>query len=99
MDRKASQLYSGDQKSGLVNITEFSVNAGDQLVKDWKSFYQYLFMKYMDGNVKQTEGFQLLDNGNGKGVPKKPSQPGYGREWERVMVQGTGDRLKVPETK
>jgi dipeptidase len=99
IDQKARQLYSSGQKAGLDYITEYSATTGNQLVKDWKSFYQYLFMKYMDGNIKQTEGFQLLDNGNGKGVPRKPSQPGYGKEWERLMVQGTGDRLKVPETK
>jgi len=57
--------------------------------------FHYLFMKYMDGNVKQTEDRQLLDNGNGKGIPKRPSQPGYGKEWERKMVEGTGDRYRV----
>jgi hypothetical protein len=53
-------------------------------------------MKYMDGNVKNSEGHKLLDNGNGKNIPKAPSQPGYGKEWERIMIQGTGDRLEVP---
>jgi hypothetical protein len=53
-------------------------------------------MKYNDGNVKLSEGRRLTDNGNGKNIPKAPSQPGYGREWERIMIQGTGDRLKVP---
>ncbi len=25
------------------------------------------------------------------------AQPGYGNDWERIMIQGTGDRLKVPK--
>ncbi|MCK9638653.1 MAG: hypothetical protein M0R39_02000 [Prolixibacteraceae bacterium] len=54
-------------------------------------------MKYHDGNLKISEGEQLQDNGNGKNVPKKPLHPGYGKEWERSMIQGTGDRLKVPK--
>ena len=54
-------------------------------------------MKYIDGNVKQTEGHRLLDNGNGKNVPKPPKFPGYGKAWERVMIQGSGERLKVLE--
>jgi hypothetical protein len=53
-------------------------------------------MKYMDGNVKHTDRHKLLENGNGKNIPKPPAQPGYGNEWERIMIQGTGDRLKVP---
>jgi hypothetical protein len=56
-------------------------------------------MKYMDGNVKNSDGYKLLDNGNGKNIPKAPSQPGYGKEWERIMIQGTGERLKVPASK
>ena len=63
--------------------------------RERKVFYQYLFMKYVDGNIKNTNGHQLLENGNGINIPKAPAQSGYGKEWERVMIQGTGDRLKV----
>jgi dipeptidase len=99
VDQKASALYKSEKDSGLAYITDYSIYTGDQLVKKWKQFYQYLFMKYVDGNLKQTDGFELLDNGNGKGVPKKPSHPGYGKDWEQLMIGGTGNRLKVPDTK
>ncbi len=96
IDKKASEAYKQDPAKALDFITEYSVSTGDNLVSDWKAFYRYLFMKYIDGNVKNSEGHKLLDNGNGKNIPKGPSQPGYGKEWERIMIQGTGDRLKVP---
>lgn len=97
IDQKASALYAQNPADARGAITNFSVSTGTQLVKDWKAFYQYLFMKYIDGNMKVSEGHQLLDNGNGKNVPQKPLHPGYGKEWERVMIQGTGGRLKVIE--
>lgn len=50
-------------------------------------------------NYKISKGFKLLDKGNGKNIPQRPLQPGYGKEWERIMIQGTGDRLKVKMTK
>jgi len=96
VDVQASERYKQNPASGREYITAYSVYTGNKLVSDWKSFYQYLFMKYHDGNIKNTEGHKLLDNGNGKNVPKMPSQPGYGKDWERIMIQGTGDRLKVP---
>ncbi|MEI7662730.1 MAG: C69 family dipeptidase [Bacteroidota bacterium] len=77
-------------------ITDYSGYTGNLLVSKWKSFYHFLFMKYMDGNVKQTSGFELLENGNGKGVPRKPAQPGYGKEWERRMAS---DNKVVPRSK
>ena len=99
IDTQASLLYKQDPASAGDYITGYSVFTGNKLVSDWKVFYQFLFMKYIDGNVKHTEGFIISDNGNGKNIPKRPLHPGYGKDWERMMIQGTGDRLKVPKTK
>ena len=95
VETKAASLYKATPAEGIACITDYSVKTGNQLVSDWRDFYHYLFMKYKDGNIMQTDGFKLLDNGSGKGIPKKPSQPGYGKEWEKRMIYGTGDRLKV----
>jgi len=95
VDQLAVKLQKDDPAALLPTITDFSVSTGNDLVSEWKEMFHYLFMKYMDGNVKQTEDRQLLDNGNGKGIPKRPSQPGYGKEWERKMVEGTGERYRV----
>ena len=94
-DRRASDAFAKKPAEGRKIITQFSVNTGNQLVADWKDFFHYLFMKYVDGNLKKTANRKLLDNGNGKGIPPKPSHPGYGKSWERRMVDNSGDRLKV----
>uniref|UniRef100_UPI0032168A9D dipeptidase n=1 Tax=uncultured Draconibacterium sp. TaxID=1573823 RepID=UPI0032168A9D len=99
VDNAASELYKADVKSARTYITAYSVFTGNKLVSNWKSFYQYLFMKYMDGNKKVTADGKLLDNGNGKGIPQRPKHPGYGKGWEKLMIQGTGDLLKVPQEK
>jgi dipeptidase len=96
-DQQASELFKQNPASATEYLTGYSVYTGNKLVADWKVFYQYLFMKYMDGNVKNSDGRKLLDNGNGKNIPKAPVQPGYGKNWERIMIQGTGDRLVVPK--
>ena len=98
IDQQATELYRQNPASATDFLTSYSVYTGNKLAADWKTFYQYLFMKYMDGNMKVTEGRKLLDNGNGKNVPRRPLHPGYGKEWERLMIRGTGDRLKVPKT-
>jgi dipeptidase len=97
IDQQAARLWEQNQAAAIDYLTTYSIFTGNKLVSDWKNFYHYLFMKYMDGNIKITEGQKLLDNGYGKNIPKKPLQPGYGKEWERIMIQGTGDRLKVPK--
>ena len=96
-DKKAIALSGNSTKNAADFLTNYSVNAGNKLVADWKKFYHYLFMKYVDGNIKKSEGQTILENGNGKNIPKSPEQPGYGNEWEKIMMQGTGDRLVVPK--
>jgi dipeptidase len=95
-DEQAVKLFRKDPAAGISHITDFSVKTANQLVSDWKNFYHYLFMKYIDGNVKNSEGHNLKDNGNGKNIPAAPGQPGYGDDWEKIMILGTGERLKVP---
>jgi len=95
-DSTAVALYNISPSEAREYITKFSVTTGDQLVTDWMELFHYLFMRYMDGNVKKAENRKLLDNGNGKGIPPGPSQPGYGKEWERLMMQNTGERYIHP---
>jgi dipeptidase len=95
IDQKVVQAYKTNPADAIKLITDYSVNTGNQLQIDWKEFFHYLFMKYMDGNQKQTANRKLLDNGNGKNIPAKPSFPGYGKEWERHVAKETGDKLKV----
>lgn len=97
VDNLAKNRFNKNPESAKDYLTQYSVYTGNKLVKDWKDFYHYLFMKYMDGNLKETEGKKLKDNGNGKGIPPRPKHPAYGKEWERLMIQGTGEQLKVPE--
>lgn len=99
ISEQARKLCQENPTASIDYLTAYSVYSGNKLVTDWKDFYHYLFMKYMDGNIKNSDGRKLTDNGNGKNIPKMPAQPGYGKDWERIMIQGTGDRLVVPKTK
>jgi len=86
MDKKAKALYDVDKVQVVAMLTDFSVNNANELVYHWKKFYQYLFMKYMDGNIKTFVPGQKNP---------KVEQPGYGDEWYRRIVKETGDKLKV----
>jgi len=97
VDARALVLFKESPSACVDFLTDYSEYTGNLLVSKWKTFYQYLFMKYMDGNLKQSADRNLLDNGNGKGIPRRPSHPGYGKDWERLMMQNTGEKYKVVE--
>ncbi|NLL28875.1 MAG: dipeptidase [Bacteroidales bacterium] len=87
-DQKALNLLNSDKTSAIMYLTDFSCKNADELVYFWKKFYQYLFMKYMDGNIK-TEI-------KGKLNPKVV-QPGYGDEWLKRIVEDNGEKLQYKE--
>ncbi len=87
IDKGAQALYKIDKKLAVDFVTDFSVNTADALTYRWKDFYKYLFMKYMDGNVK------TINKGH-----QNPNltQPGYGEDFYRKIVKDTKDKLLMP---
>ena len=74
-------------------ITSYSVNAGDNTVKEWQKLGQFLLVKYLDGNVKKDENGVFLRNAYGN--PAGPEYPGYSEEWKKDVINQTKDKLKV----
>ena len=75
--------------------TEFSVSTAQTLFQKWDNLDKYLMVKYIDGNVKGEDENGFIDNGNGKDIPGKISQPGYTERWKRAVAADKGDVLKV----
>ncbi len=90
VDKEAADLYKNDQAAAIKYLSDYSVNAGNTTVSEWKELYKFLFVKYMDGNVKVKQavpkGYKMMN--------PKLSQPGYGDEWNRTIVKMTGDKFK-----
>ncbi len=91
VDKAAVELYNKDKKLAIEFITDFSVNTGNKLFDEWRKFYEYLFVKYSDGNIKEAvpvpHGYKYVN--------PKLSQPGYGEDWYRRIVKETGDQFKM----
>lgn len=97
IDKGAKELYESDKAAAIQLITDYSVNTGNALVYLWKDFYKYLFMKYMDGNIKKVEGWKLKSNEHSSRIPANPDQPGYGKDWYKKIIEETGDHFKMKE--
>lgn len=91
IDAGALELLKTDKNAAVAFLTNYSVNQGDRVTYGWKKLYQYLFMRYMDGNIKTD---RPVPPGYKYYTPKV-EQPGYGEEYYKKVVEGTGDKLKV----
>ncbi|MFH1319752.1 MAG: C69 family dipeptidase [Bacteroidota bacterium] len=95
IDAKAKKLYEKDEKTAINFLTDYSVSKGNETFTRWTVLFQYLFTKYMDGNMKKTKDGKFIDNGTGEVA--YPDWPGYGEKWYRKIVKETGDKLKMLE--
>lgn len=95
VDYAAQQLYAENEHSVIDYLTDFSVNTAERLVKEWKDFYKYLFIKYMDGNIKTQ---QAVPSGY-KYFSPKVEWPGYDEKWMRAVVNEVGEKLAFPKSK
>lgn len=93
IDEQAKSLLATNPAKAIDFLTEFSVNTGNTAIMDWKKFYGSLFTRYMDGNIKTAVP---VPEGNIYVAPKF-EQPGYPEWYLRMIVEQTGNKLKVPE--
>lgn len=94
VDMAAQSLWnSGKKNETLQFLTDYSVNQANGMTKEWKKLSQFLFVKFMDGNIKKEKDgvFERTETG----MPPSPNQPGYPDWWKKVIVDGTGDHLKM----
>lgn len=65
----ATKILGADKNLAIDFITNYSVSESGKTVKHWMDLYGFLFSKFVDGNVKKSDGMKLVDNGNGKKHP------------------------------
>jgi dipeptidase len=91
IDNAAKSLLGTNPSKAIDFLTDFSVNTGNNAVMDWKKFYGHLFTRFMDGNIKTAvevpEGYIYH--------APEVEQPGYPEWFLRMIVEQTGDKLKV----
>ncbi|HOO65844.1 MAG: C69 family dipeptidase [Bacteroidales bacterium] len=97
IDARAAELFGSNARGAAKKtnelITNYSVNAGNNTVKEWRELYKHLFTKFMDGNIKTRR--ELPENH--KYIPPSVKQPGYPQDWLMRIVLDAGDKLKMPD--
>ncbi|MCM1521032.1 MAG: C69 family dipeptidase [Muribaculaceae bacterium] len=71
--------------------------ASARYLKNYKALGDYLFVKYLDGNVKREKDGEF--ERTPEGMCPSPMFPGYDERYYRAIVNDTGDHLKVKEFK
>lgn len=94
IDQAANYLFENEGEAKARQfLTEYASNEANNMTADWKELFQYLLIKYIDGNVKKEKDGQF--ERNEYGMPASPDQPGYPDWWYEAIIKSTGDHFKI----
>ena len=91
IDAHAAKLYEANPAEAVRFLTSFSSTEAEKLTADWREFYKYLFVKYMDFNIKTAQATPKSH----KFYAPKVEQPKYSEDFYRAIIEQTGDKLKA----
>ncbi len=83
-DELAMIAYEGSREEAIRIITETSLAAGETLMNKWTELWEFLFIKYLDGNIRPSTGLEFTKNK--WGFPDYPGQKGYPTFWIESML-------------
>jgi dipeptidase len=81
VDAAALALYAQSPRLAKDYLTQYTADAGAEVVARWQELSKFLLYKYLDGNRKDATG--------------KVTHPGYDDGWKKMVAAATGDRLKT----
>ena len=94
IDVQALALYKEQPQAARALITNFSVNEANNLVVEWNDLFNFLLVKYMDGNLKQEQSGKFLRNPYG--YPAAVKHVDYPEKWKKTIIEATGDKFLLP---
>jgi dipeptidase len=91
VEKQAVHLFTekNDKSASIEQLTAFSEGCGNDLVKNWASFFGTIFMKYRDG-------YKITPNAAQEGCGCAVSSLAYSSEWYNRIISDTGDRYLDP---
>lgn len=91
IDADAIKIYNNKGSASAIEfVTDFAVDTGNKLVKDWAAFFGELFVKYRDG-------YQITADPSNTACGCSVANGAYPQAWLDRIVQDTGSHYYIPD--
>jgi len=95
MEPHILEMFEVSKERALSQLSEFSHQRAHLVVNEWKNLFEYLLVKYHDGNIKKEENGKFITNGSEKPQAVFPEQPRYPDSWYRMIVNDCGPNIMM----
>lgn len=83
IEELALKYYNESPQKAVEYLTNYSRREAEIVFERWKKLGEFLIWKYLDGNVRDTQG--------------KVTHPPYPEDWYRRIIKETGDKFLIKE--
>ncbi len=95
ISKHAAELYKQSPEKAIDYITNASIMMTRNTMMAWESLYQFLLVKYIDGNVKVEKNGEFQHTPESAGIPVHVQNPEYSDSWKAEVIKATGDKLEM----
>jgi dipeptidase len=95
MEKHILEIYANDPERALAQLYNFSNQRAHEVVDEWNKLFEYLLVKYHDGNIKKEENGKFITNESVKPQVVFPEQPRYPDYWYRMIVNDCGPNILI----
>ena len=95
VEAKALAIYKNNPAEAVEFLTNYSVNTAQESTRQYQELTKYLFVKFLDGNIKKEKDGKF--ERNKWGSPVQPKFGGYTQDYFNTIVKGSGNYLRVKE--
>lgn len=100
MEKDMIEMFKTNPVAAQQKINQYSNIKTREVCSAWNSLFEYLLVKYHDGNIKKEENGKFLKTDTEKPQCVFPEQPRYPDKWYEMIVKDCGSNIKMPsETK
>ena len=94
MEAKISDLCKKDPAQARQMLTDYSATCAKKVCSEWDRLFEYLLVKYNDGNVKKEENGKFLKTNAVKPQCESPEHPEYPDFWYKMIVDDCGKNIQ-----
>jgi len=96
IDEVASQKFKTDPAAAVEMVTAYTVTTGEQMTKDWRNFWMYLFSRYRDGFTTAPPPKKVCKGAEKTGCTSRVvpdcATTGYTEEWyDRILTDSDNE--------
>ncbi len=95
VESEALKRYEEAPASAVTYLTNYTISCADEMHNKWRKLGEFLIVKYNDMVVKKVKDGEFERTEEGLGAA--PERPGYPEDYNRKVIQETGERYKVPQ--